>query len=311
MMFVGALIFTAILVVGLIIMAVVRGGHMDELNRLSKHQRRMSEKQPLDADGINIFAQQRDDYLSRILAQAGLEAQYDSMKTTWICVAIGTGLLFMVLAFTGAPILAPLGLIFGIPLGAAGFIMYLNHVAKQRQAKMTEQLPQVLESMVSALRAGSPIMETFKMLSETAPEPIRSEFKRALVSLQLGKSFRDAILEMSHRIRTPDFKLLAQAIFISQDVGANLADVVSTIAEAIRERFKLRDFMNSLTAQGKATAMFIGVLPYGITGLTYMMTPGYIIPFFNHPIARIVFISLILWEFVGFWILMKLTTFEV
>ena len=87
--------------------------------------------------------------------------------------------------------------------------------------------------------------------------------------------------------------------------------MVSTIAEAIRERFKLRDFMNSLTAQGKATAMFIGVLPYGITGLTYAMTPGYIIPFFNHPIARIVFIGLILWEFVGFWILMKLTTFEV
>jgi tight adherence protein B len=154
-------------------------------------------------------------------------------------------------------------------------------------------------------------METFKVLSETAPEPIRSEFKRALVSLQLGKSFRDAILEMSHRIRTPDFKLLAQAIFISQDVGANLADVVSTIAEAIRERFKLRDFMNSLTAQGKATAVFIGVLPYFITGMTYMMTPAYIIPFFNHPIARLIFIALILWEFIGFWVLMKLTTFEV
>src|SRR5205814_1932329 len=104
------------------------------------------------------------------------------------------------------------------------------------------------------------------------------------------------------RIRTPDFKLLAQAIFISQDVGANLADVVATIAEAIRERFKLRDFMNSLTAQGKATAFFIGVLPYIITGITYGITPGYIVPFFNHPIARIIFFALIVWEFVGFWI---------
>jgi tight adherence protein B len=311
MYFVGALIFTAILVVGLIAMAAMRGGHMDELSRLSKHQRKMSEKKPLDAAGDNIFATQRDDYLSRILAQAGLEARYDSIKTQWICTAIGTGLLLMVLAWYGAPVLAPVGLIFGVPIGAAGFIAYLNNVAKQRQNRMTEQLPQVLESMVSALRAGSPVMETFKVLSETAPEPIRSEFKRALVSLQLGKSFRDAIMEMSNRIRTPDFKLLAQAIFISQDVGANLADVVATIAEAIRERFKLRDFMNSLTAQGKATAVFIGVLPYGITGMTYMMTPGYIIPFFNHPIARIVFIGLILWEFVGFWILMKLTTFEV
>ncbi len=154
-------------------------------------------------------------------------------------------------------------------------------------------------------------METFKMLAETAPEPIRSEFKRTLVSLQLGKSFRECMSEMANRIRTPDFKLLAQAIFISQDVGANLADVVATIAEAIRERFKLRDFMNSLTAQGKATAVFIGFLPYGITGATYLMSPSYMIPFFNHPIARLIFIALVIWEFIGFYILIKMTTFEV
>ncbi len=308
---VGALVFTFVVVtVGLVYLAS-RSGHMDELNRLSKHSRRLAEKKPLEAAQQDIFAAQRDDYLSRLLAQAGLEARYETFKTQWMCAAIGCGIVLMALGWGTNPALGIAGLLFGIPIGAAAFIGYINHLAKSRQAKMTEQLPQVLESMVSSLRAGSPVMETFKVLSETAPEPIRSEFKRALVSLQLGKSFRDAILEMSNRIRTPDFRLLAQAIFISQDVGANLADVVATIAECIRERFKLRDFMNSLTAQGKATAVFIGVLPYGITALTYCMTPGYIIPFFNNLIARAVFIALIFWEFIGFWILMKLTTFEV
>jgi tight adherence protein B len=66
-----------------------------------------------------------------------------------------------------------------------------------------------------------------------------------------------------------------------------------------------------LTAQGKATAMFIGCLPYGITLMTYVATPGYIVPFLNHPIARLVMFGLVCWEAVGFWILMKLTTFEV
>jgi tight adherence protein B len=164
---------------------------------------------------------------------------------------------------------------------------------------------------VSSLRAGSPVMEVFKVLAETAVDPIRGEFKRGLVSLQLGKSFRDVMGEMSTRIRTPDFALLTQAIFISQDVGGNLADVVATIADAIRERFKLRDYMNSLTSQGKATAAFIGCLPYGITLMTYCASPGYIVPFFNHPIARIILGALILWEGLGFWVLMKITTFEV
>lgn len=306
----GCIVFTAILVVGLILIAAARSQHMDELNRLSKHARKIAEKKPLEA-AESIFKVQRDDYLSRILAQAGLEAKYDAMKTQWFCVAIVSGVGLAAIAFASAPELAILGLIGGAAFGGAGFIVYLQQLAKRRQSKITEQLPQVLESMVSSLRAGSPVMETFRVLAETAPEPIRSEFKRALVSLQLGKSFRECIGEMAVRIKAPDFKLLAQAMFISQDVGANLADVVATIAEAIRERFKLRDYMNSLTAQGKATAVFIGCLPYGITAMTYIMTPGYIVPFLNHPIARIIFIALILWEAVGFWILMKMTTFEV
>ncbi|MBI4534229.1 MAG: type II secretion system F family protein [Candidatus Melainabacteria bacterium] len=311
MSLVGVLLFTLIVVAGVFWIAHIRSGHSSELNRLEKHKRKLAEKRPLELEE-DIFAQQRDDYLARLLSQAGLEARYDSMKTQWICWAVGTGVGLMALALiAGAPELGFLGLILGVPAGAAGFIMYVQQLAKRRQNKMTEQLPQVLETMCSSLKAGSPVMETFKMLAETAPEPIRSEFKRTLVSLQLGKSFRECMSEMANRIRTPDFKLLAQAIFISQDVGANLADVVATIAEAIRERFKLRDFMNSLTAQGKATAVFIGFLPYGITGATYLMSPSYMIPFFNHPIARLIFIALVIWEFIGFYILIKMTTFEV
>ncbi len=305
------IVFATVLIAGLLIMAGTRSQWSDELSRLGKHSRRMSEKTN-EAQEVNIFLTQREGYLARILAQAGLEAQYDKMRMYWISSAIGGGCLFSVLCmFASIPELMPVGFIVGILIGAGGFVFYLNHVAKSRQAKMTEQLPQSLETMVSSLRAGSPIMEAFKVLAETAPEPIKSEFKRGLVSLQLGKPFRDVMNEMSFRIRTPDFRLLTQAIFISQDVGGNLADVVAVIAEAIRERFKLRDFLNALTAQGKATAMFIGSLPYGITLMTYVATPGYIVPFLNHPIARLVLFALVCWELLGFWILMKLTTFEV
>lgn len=304
------MIMTSAVVVALVVISAMRAQHMDELTRLEKHQKRMKSRQPVEA-AEDIFAKQRSDFLSKILADAGLEARYEAIKTQWICTTVGSAILFVALAWMFSPDLLILGFLLGAPVGAAGFIQYIKFQAKQRQAKMTEQLPQVLESMVSSLRAGSPVMETFKVLSETAPDPIRSEFKRTLISLQLGKSFREALHEMAMRIRAPDFKLFTQAVYISQDVGANLADVVATIAEAIRERFKLRAFMNSLTSQGKATAAFIGVLPYGITALTYVMTPAYMIPFFNHPIARIVFFALIVWEGIGFWILIKITTFEV
>lgn len=307
---IGFIVFGSVVLVGLIIMAASRSQWADELSRLNKHQRRMAEKHHEDTETI-IFLAQRSDYLSKLLALAGLEAKYKQMKISWICVSIMSGFVFGAGLFFSVPELAVVGFVLGIPLGAGGFVYYLNEIAKKRQAKMTEQLPQSLETMVSSLRAGSPVLECFKTLSDTAPDPIRSEFKRGLVSLQLGKPFRDVMTEMAYRIRTPDFKLLTKAIFISQDVGGNLADVVAVIAEAIRERFKLRDFLNSLTAQGKATAAFIGCLPYGITLMTYLATPGYIIPFLNHPVARIIMCLLVVWELIGFWILMKMTTFEV
>lgn len=307
---VSVIVFGTIVAIGLAIMAMTRSQWADELSRLGKHQRRMAEKHNEDSE-VSIFLTQRQGYLARTLALAGLESKYDQMRMTWLCVTIASALVFGLIAYLMVPDLAIVGAMLGLPIGAGGFIAYMGQVAKKRQDRMTEQLPQVLETMVSSLRAGSPVMEVFKVLADTAPDPIRAEFKRGLVSLQLGKPFRDVMNEMSFRIRTPDFRLLTQAIFISQDVGGNLADVVAVIADAIRERFKLRDFLNSLTAQGKATAAFIGCLPYGITLMTYLATPGYIIPFLNNPIARIIVTLLVLWELVGFWILMKMTTFEV
>jgi Flp pilus assembly protein TadB len=307
---VGTMTFIAVFVVGLMGMALMKSGHADELVKLSKHKRRMAEKNQ-EKEEEDIFVQANTGYLAKLLAHAGLESKYDQMKNTWIVCSVGGGLLFGLIMALNVPDLAIVGFILGIPAGAAGFVFYLSQVAKKRQAKMTEQLPQVLETMVSSLRAGSPILECFKVIAETSPDPIRGEFKRGLISLQLGKPFRDTLKEMGNRIKAPDFKLLTQAVFISQDVGGNLADVVAVIADAIRERFKLRDFLAALTSQGKATAMFIGCLPYGITLITYCATPGYIIPFLNHPIARIVLLMLMIWEGIGFWILMKMTTFEV
>lgn len=303
-------IFVTMFLLGAVALIAVRRPWADELIRLDKHKKKMRTKYHEDEE-VNIFLTQRTNYLAQKLAQAGLEAKYEQMKVKWVVTSIVVGIIVAIITYLNMPELAVLGFIFGLVAGAGGFVGYIGYLAKQRQAKITEQLPQVLETMVSSLRAGSPVIEVFKVLADTAVDPIRSEFKRGLVSLQLGKPFREVMGEMAVRIHTPDFRLLTAAIFISQDVGGNLAEVVATIAEAIRERFKLRDYMNTLTAQGKMTALFIGSLPYGITFLTYLISPGYIVPFLNHPIARIVLFVLIIWEAIGAWILLKMTTFDV
>jgi tight adherence protein B len=303
--------YLLIFILGYLFM-LARKQHTEELSRLDKHRKRLEEKESSKIQvGEDIFFKERTDFLGKLLSQAGLEAHYDKMRKNWIISSVVTPIVLCLLCALGAPVLAPFAIFFGPGLGAFGFVVYLKLLVKRRQSMLTAQLPAVLETMVSSLKSGSPVVECFKVLAETSPDPIRLEFKRSLVSLQLGKPFREVMGEMCTRIRTTDFKLLTQAIHISQDVGANLSDVVATIADAIRERFRLRDFMAALTAQGKATAVFIGCLPYFIGGMTYMMAPSYIIPFLNHPVARIICILLMIWELIGFWILMKLCTFEV
>lgn len=310
MEYIGILVFVLILLAGAVAVIFMRRPWSEEMIRLNQHNKKMRLKYH-EEEEVNIFLTQRATYLAQKLAQAGLEAKYDQMKIQWIVFTIVGGCIGVGLSIVTMPELAILGFIGGLIAGASGFVSYIGFLAKQRQAKIMEQLPQVLETMVSTLRAGSPVIEVWKVLAETGVEPIKSEFKRGLLSLQLGKPFREVMAEMSTRIPTPDFKLLTTAIFISQDVGGNLAEVVATIADAIRERFKLRDYMNALTAQGKVTAIFIGSLPYLITLLTYVISPGYIVPFLNHPVARIVLFVLVVWEFFGGWILIKMTTFEV
>lgn len=174
------LVFCSVIAIGVLIIAALKSGHADELMRLSKQKKRLAERDRDNAEEDDIFATQRDDYLARILALAGLEAKYEQMKMNWIITTVISGVVFALLMMFGIPELMVVGFIMGLPIGAAGFIFYLNWIAKKRQARMTEQLPQVLETMVSSLRAGSPIMECFKVIAETSPDPIRGEFKRAL-----------------------------------------------------------------------------------------------------------------------------------
>ncbi|HMP52513.1 MAG TPA: hypothetical protein PKD05_13255, partial [Candidatus Melainabacteria bacterium] len=167
------MVFCSVIAIGVLAIAALKSGHADELMRLSKQKRRLADRDRDNAEEDNIFTKQRDDYLSRVLALAGLEARYDQMKTNWIITTVSSGVVFAIIMMFGVPELMVVGFIIGLPIGAAGFIFYLNWVAKRRQARMTEQLPQVLETMVSSLRAGSPIMECFKVIAETSPDPIR------------------------------------------------------------------------------------------------------------------------------------------
>jgi tight adherence protein B len=305
--------FLAILLAGLIVMSLTQGSHSEQLARLSQHQKKLQSESA--TANLNVFMKGNSNALNPELAQllvlAGLTGKWKQVQLQWIGAALGGGVIFGGLSLKFAPAQVIILFILGIFIGAAGYWFYLKYKAKSRQDKITRQLPQVLDSMASTLKAGSAITDTFRSTAENAPEPIRSEFIKACSEVQLNKSFMEVVEGMSQRIITRDFKYFVQAVAISEQAGADLADAVASIAEVLRDRFRLRDLVSSLTAQGKLSALIVSLLPYGMMLFFVIASPDYIMPLLNNVLARVLICFLILWEAVGIGVLWKIVSYEV
>lgn len=303
-------VFSIVLLAGLILMASFNTSHTAQLEKLAKHRKHMKQLNSVPTPSI-FSSQQHNDKFSVMLILAGLDEQYEKVRLQWIYATVGGTVVLSLVALVTAAVNVVLAAVVGAILGFIAFLYYLKTQGKMRQEKLARQLPQVLESIASSLKSGSSIMDMFRVISEVAPEPIRSEFHRGRTGFQFNKTVREVVTEMSRRIVSREFKLFVQAVLISQDIGTDLADVVAEIALAVRERFKLRDFVSSITAQGKLTAGVVFMLPFGLIAFNLLVNPSYIMPFFLNPVCQLITAGLILWEFIGIFILSKIVAFEV
>lgn len=250
----------------------------------------------------------KDDYLFRLLNLAGLESKSNHIKALWAATAVFLGLLFAVACFLTLPELTVVGFLLGITIGAAGFALYIRHLSDLRQIKLAQQLPSVVGIMTCALKAGSSLEDAFQIVAETPAEPIRSEFRKGLDSLRTGTALPIVLSEMSSRIQARDFETLIQGIKISHTIQANLADTMTIVNEAIQEEGMLRNRFSLLTKPSKHAGSFFCLLPYGLYFIAFLFSPGYIAKSFDSAVARLMLAILVVWELVGFWLLMKMNT---
>ncbi len=211
---------------------------------------------------------------------------------------ISAGFILAAACFLAMPKLVVLGFILGIPLGAAVFVIYIRQLASWRQAKLAKQIPQVVETLTCACRAGSSLEEGFQIITETAFEPIRSEFQIGLDSMRAGHPISSVLTDMSARIKALDFQTLVQAIRINHNAHGDLSETMSIINPAIQEQASLRETVRISSIQTKQVSTFLSCLPYGVWLLSYLVSPSYFDIFANH-MALFVFVILAIWQFVG------------
>ena len=167
-----------------------------------------------------------------------------------------------------------------VALGALGLAAPLLHVLASRAKRsrlLSEQLPEALEMMSRSLRAGHAMTAAFQVVAGEMPEPVSIEFARAYEEQRLGLTLERAVVQMAERSPgNADLKIFAVSAVIQRETGGNLAEILEKIADTIRQRFRFQGKLRSLTAEGRASAVVLGAMPFVLALALSIMSPQYL-----------------------------------
>ena len=176
----------------------------------------------------------------------------------------------------GSPVFAVAGL--AVPL-VVRWLIYKKLARKRRQ--FAEQLPDNLQVLASALRAGHSFVGALSVVVDDAAEPSRSEFRRIVGDEQLGVPLEEAIRAVVRRMDNEDFEQVALVAELQRRTGGSMAEVLDRVTETIRERFELRRMVLTLTAQGRMSRWIVSLLPVALLVVISTLNPVYTKPLFT------------------------------
>lgn len=186
----------------------------------------------------------------------------------------------------------------------------VDFLAKRRKKKFVRVLPDMLQLLSGTLRAGYSIGQGFESVSTEVSEPMGKELRRAVMEARLGRPLEEALASVSERMDSDDFEWAVMAIRIQREVGGNLAELLMTVADTMTQRERLRRDVAALTAEGKMSAIILGMLPPGLMLAMYVMNPDYIAKLFTGT-GLFLMGGAVLAMFIGFFWMKKCITIEV
>ena len=196
---------------------------------------------------------------------------------------VATFLAMWLLAMLGGSLLfGLLGL--GVPFVARALI---RRKVDRRRADFSEQLPDNLQVLASALRAGHSLVGALSVVVEDAAEPSRSEFRRVIADEQLGVSLEDALDVVARRMANRDIQQVGLVAALQHETGGNMAEVLDRVTETIRERFEIRRIVQTLTAQGRMSRWVVSLLPVILLATISVLNPTYVEPLYQETFGRV------------------------
>ncbi len=223
--------------------------------------------------------------LGHQLEQGGLPLTTGEFVTITVLAGFAGGIV-------GAILLQSIVFVMGVA-GVAAVVPWgiMKMAIRRRVTRLHNQLPDVMTIMASSLRAGHSFLQALDTVAKEIPEPGAEEFNRAVAEIRLGRSVEDALQAMADRVGNEDFQWAIMAVNIQREVGGNLAEILDTVADTVRERATIRRQVDVLTTEGKLSAYVLIGLPFAIAFYMATVNPDYISLLYTTSLGRVMLIG--------------------
>lgn len=264
------------------------------------------------------FVQRAVEMTSKMADRAGLLEKVDALLEQANLPLRAAEALFFYVA--GVLVVGLLGLLTApsLPVGlmavvAVAFapVATVKMLTRKRLHAFEAQLPDTLNLLAGSLRAGYSFLQGVEAVAQEASDPIARELRRVLAEARLGRPMEDALADTAARMNSRDFEWAVLAIRIQREVGGNLAELLSTVADTMVQRGRLKGEIKTLTAEGRISAIIMGCLPVALGGFLFMSSPDYIGKLFSSTAGWIMVLSSAALAGAGFVWLRKIVKIEV
>ncbi len=203
-----------------------------------------------------------------------------------------TSFLAMVVILGGA-IAAAIHTLIGLPVATAGVIglgasflllnLFIALLGHRRSERFLKQLPDAIDIMIRAVRAGLPILEGIAVVHQEFQAPLGPEFQSIRDKVHFGASLEEALWEIADRIDRPEFNFLVISISVQRETGGNLTEALDNLSRILRQREQMKLKVRALSSEARASAYILSAMPFIMAVLIYFMNPGYLDQLFIDP----------------------------
>lgn len=255
--------------------AISAGGSRGEATSLAK-QRLLAKTPGLQKILLSI---PRIHLLDRLLLQSGSNLSVAAFLGITIILALFGAAIALYLAM-------PLLVLIVVAIAAASLpLIFILRAKTKRMIVIESQLPDALDLMGRAMRAGHAFPSALRMVGNEMPEPIASEFRTVFEEINYGISTQEALTNLGARVPSTDLSYFVIAVLIQHETGGNLSELLGNISTIIRERLKLMGTIRVLSAEGKLSAWILTLLPF-VLGITLQaINPKFLSALWTDPLG--------------------------